>query len=499
MADYNLRLLTTLRDTDYIKLNDSDGIQFGMFKSNAFNSNGSVFSINGGLQSDSSQTWTFASGGLNVTTPTYGSILGTLGGIKFTNANYSGSVAIGSYYNVGIINAPSVLTITSPTISLGTAYGSIMSIIDINGIFIGGSSTAPSARLHVKGDGTNPIALFQDNNSITYATINYFGSYRGIQINSQNDDVGLGFANGGSDRFLIQQNSAQLKFSALNSAASGGFSFSGANTSLNPDGRNNACFINITTPTINYSASANNYRPLGIFYTINNSGAQTGTATGIFLNATETALNGMTHNLMDLQVGGVSKFKVDNFGQILLALNAGLKIGTARFVTNNGSLYVGDVDNNTLSKVIYRSLGIDSLIMNGAILQLSGSTSAFPAIKRNGAAIDFRLADDSGYAAINTGTITATGNVTAGTFFGQSYQPGLSFIKNDGTASFGTDTINASAVLTLNSTTKGFLPPRMTTAQKNAISTPATGLVVFDTDLGKLCVFSTTWQTITSA
>jgi hypothetical protein len=62
----------------------------------------------------------------------------------------------------------------------------------------------------------------------------------------------------------------------------------------------------------------------------------------------------------------------------------------------------------------------------------------------------------------------------------------------------GGTSIDASAQLQADSTTKGFLPPRMTTTQKNAIATPATGLVVFDTTLGKLCVFSTTWQTITS-
>lgn len=39
------------------------------------------------------------------------------------------------------------------------------------------------------------------------------------------------------------------------------------------------------------------------------------------------------------------------------------------------------------------------------------------------------------------------------------------------------------ALLTMTSTTQGFLAPRMTTAQKNAITTPATGLMVFDTDL----------------
>jgi hypothetical protein len=59
--------------------------------------------------------------------------------------------------------------------------------------------------------------------------------------------------------------------------------------------------------------------------------------------------------------------------------------------------------------------------------------------------------------------------------------------------------VTASAILDLTSTTKGFLPPRMTTTQKNAIGTPAQGLMVFDTTLVKLCVYSgTAWETITS-
>jgi len=65
--------------------------------------------------------------------------------------------------------------------------------------------------------------------------------------------------------------------------------------------------------------------------------------------------------------------------------------------------------------------------------------------------------------------------------------------------STGTQTDIASAKLNVNSTTQGFLPPRMTTAQKNAIATPASGLIVYDTDLGKLCVRgAAAWETITS-
>jgi hypothetical protein len=55
-----------------------------------------------------------------------------------------------------------------------------------------------------------------------------------------------------------------------------------------------------------------------------------------------------------------------------------------------------------------------------------------------------------------------------------------------------------SAKLQVTSTTQWFLPPLMTTTQKNAIWTPATWLVVFDSTLWKLAVFSGTWQTVTS-
>lgn len=48
---------------------------------------------------------------------------------------------------------------------------------------------------------------------------------------------------------------------------------------------------------------------------------------------------------------------------------------------------------------------------------------------------------------------------------------------------------DASAVLELESTSQGFLPPRMTTAQRTAISSPADGLLVFDTDIPALYIY----------
>lgn len=174
--------------------------------------------------------------------------------------------------------------------------------------------------------------------------------------------------------------------------------------------------IGTTTPasplsivnTIALSAGATNPRIENIAYTINNTGAQTGTATGIFLNATETNLNGMTHTLLDLQKGGTSQFRVDSVGQIY---PASVRLLPAGFVQFLGRFYF---DSPSDGVVTFR----DNAGSSFNRFQLGGTTSSFPAIKRNGAAIDFRLADDSGYCGINAGNIFSSNLIVATTMSG---------------------------------------------------------------------------------
>ena len=52
----------------------------------------------------------------------------------------------------------------------------------------------------------------------------------------------------------------------------------------------------------------------------------------------------------------------------------------------------------------------------------------------------------------------------------------------------GTGSVNTSAQLEVASTSKGFLPPRMTTTQRNAITSAANGLIIYNTDSAKLQV-----------
>lgn len=67
-------------------------------------------------------------------------------------------------------------------------------------------------------------------------------------------------------------------------------------------------------------------------------------------------------------------------------------------------------------------------------------------------------------------------------------------ITNDGTGIIGGSSIDVSAQLEITNPVagpfKGLLPPRMTTANKTGISTPAAGLVVYDTDLNNLYVYN---------
>jgi hypothetical protein len=71
-------------------------------------------------------------------------------------------------------------------------------------------------------------------------------------------------------------------------------------------------------------------------------------------------------------------------------------------------------------------------------------------------------------------------------------------IYRTGSVGIGSNTIpNASAQLDVNSTTKGFLPPRMNTAQRSAISGLAAGLIVYNTSISQLEYYNgTSWTAL---
>ena len=293
-------------------------------------------------------------------------------------------------------NAPDILELNGNTLRLNNLRGNTV---------IG--TTAASARLHVRGDGINPIARFENNAGTLAFAINNNGGITiardgniGPQIYPFNlseitTDIlgfGLGFT---SNKVNFASNNYDVFFNGQNYTTTSGV----------------ANYVTIRR-TFAAAAGAASFRPLNLEYTINTTGAQTGTATGIFLNATETALNGMTHNLMDLQVGGVSRFRVSNGGII---------VSSSNISTTAGSIYAANgysIGWSGGSQFSSSTDGIINLLNSGFNnfnrLNFGGTTNLFPSIKRNGAAIDFRFADDSTFCNIRAGRLDLTGALLTG-------------------------------------------------------------------------------------
>ena len=127
----------------------------------------------------------------------------------------------------------------------------------------------------------------------------------------------------------------------------------------------------------------------------------------------------------------------------------------------------------------------------GAMLRLLGSTAtAVGNVTLNQIEVKNTI-NNTGGTTINRGfyyapTVTSVVNTQ-----------NIAFQSTSGSVNINTATIQASAILQADSTTQGFLPPRMTTLQKNAIATPAAGLMVYDTDLARPCFHNgTSWITL---
>lgn len=116
--------------------------------------------------------------------------------------------------------------------------------------------------------------------------------------------------------------------------------------------------------------------------------------------------SGFAGNFLDFHAAGAaSVFSVSSGGSIVMNGNVTLPTGGGVFWAGR-SLLTSSADGNIK-------------ITNNAgtsfnLFQLGGTTSSFSAIKNNGAALNFRLADDSADAGITAGTATLSGALTYG-------------------------------------------------------------------------------------
>lgn len=132
-----------------------------------------------------------------------------------------------------------------------------------------------------------------------------------------------------------------------------------------------------------------------------------------------------------------------------------------------------------------------------------GTSSGIPATRMtifSTGNIGINTTTDAGYKLDVNGTARVSGqvNVTTNTIIKTDGTIQHNYLQTQYGACIGAFAYPAaSVVLECRSTTQGFLPPRMTTTQKNAIATPATGLQVFDTTLNQMSYYNgTTWTNI---
>jgi len=148
-------------------------------------------------------------------------------------------------------------------------------------------------------------------------------------------------------------------------------------------------------------------------------------------------------------------------------------LASGQFATNCREWYVGSVNGFT---------GVDSNANNGSIngegasgTDRTGGVLTIAGGKGTGTGT-------SGDVVISTATPTTTGT-TLQTLTNRWW------IKNTTGTLSNISSPNASAITQIDSTTQGFLPPRMTTTQINAIATPAEGLMAYNTTISHLCVY----------
>ena len=150
-------------------------------------------------------------------------------------------------------------------------------------------------------------------------------------------------------------------------------------------------------------------------------------------------------------------------------------------VTSGGDVGIGIAETTPTARLQVKGSGSTSATT--ALLVQNSSGTTILSVKDGGAdkQVTMNSAQIGSLEFVGRGIATGGGNTITMTF-----NPLL----------IGGATIDNSAILQADSTTRGFLPPRMTTTQKNAISSPAAGLQVYDSTTNRAAVYTSAWENV---
>jgi predicted heme/steroid binding protein len=159
------------------------------------------------------------------------------------------------------------------------------------------------------------------------------------------------------------------------------------------------------------------------------------------------------------------------------------------FNNKQGTISLTTTGNSGSSTFISNVLNVPTYTLAGL-----GGVPTTRTLSING--VSFDLSADRSW---SVGTLTGSGNTNYVPKWNGSTSLTDSLLFDNGSGlGLGTASINASALFQMDSTTKGFLPPRMTAAQRGAISAPAQGLIVYQTDgvIGLYIYANSVWRTL---
>lgn len=207
-----------------------------------------------------------------------------------------------------------------------------------------------------------------------------------------------------------------------------------------------------------------------------NTASNVGTGAGVFKDKTTAQLNFRSIASSDSSVA-----ITQNTNDINLSVNAGS-------IANGTGVYFGYQPNN-------------SACSDGQVLQWNGAqgwvcgnkTTDTNTTYTAGNGIDSSVLTGSSQIAVElTSGNSLRFNGVSGALESSWELNGSDLFYSGGKLGIGTSA--PTAALQVDSTTNGFLPPRMTQAQRNGISSPNTGLVVYNTDTDTLNIYNgTAW------
>jgi hypothetical protein len=349
-----------------------------------------------------------------------------------------------SDFNGTIVLSIRVITASSASVTFNNSSGAITNQIRISSI---NSNTF--------------VGLNSGRNNTTGAANSFFGSSSGL-----NNTTGSSNSFFGSSSGLVNTTGANNSF------------FGSRNGENNTTGNNN-CFFGSTAGFSNTTGNNNSF--VGVNAGFSNS---TGIQNSFFGQGSGLAnTTGASNSFFGSRSGeGTTTGGSNSFFGVFAGFSNTTGGNNSFFGINSG------FNNTTGVSNCFFGINAGRFIADGTTSLTIANDSVFIGANTRANANSQTNQIVIGQTAIGLGSnTTVLGNTS--TTFGRWY----------GSLLLGTTTNAASSILTMESTTQGFLPPRMTTTQRNAIASPATGLVVYDNTLNKLSVFTgLVWETVTS-